>query len=56
MRGVSETLAGRVAHVDVAGFDLTGVGAGRYERLWVRGGFPRSFLANSETTSLPDQR
>ncbi len=52
VRGVSESLAGRVAFVDVAGFDLTEVGAEAFERLWRRGGFPRSFLAESDASSL----
>lgn len=52
VRGVSESLAGRVAFVDMAGFDLTEVGAEAFERLWLRGGFPRSFLAESDTSSL----
>lgn len=36
----------------MAGFDLGEVGAERRERLWLRGGFPRSFLARSESQSL----
>jgi predicted AAA+ superfamily ATPase len=32
VRGVSESLAGRVSHVDVDGFDLNEVGVGRYQR------------------------
>ena len=45
VRGVSESLAGRVSFVDLTGFDLTEVGAARWRRLWWRGGFPLSFLA-----------
>jgi len=56
VRGVSESLAGRVAHVDVAGFNLTEVGPRRFERLWFRGAFPRSFLAKSERASLAWRR
>jgi predicted AAA+ superfamily ATPase len=52
IRGVSETLAGRVRFVDMAGFDLGEVGADRAPALWLRGGFPRSFLASSEVRSL----
>ena len=47
-----ETLAGRVAFAELAPFDLTEVGAGALDRLWVRGGFPESFLASDEETSL----
>ena len=47
VRGVSETLAGRIQFVDVAGFSLAEVGAAEQDRLWLRGGFPRAFLAES---------
>jgi predicted AAA+ superfamily ATPase len=47
-----ETLAGRVAFVELTPFDLTEVGAERLNRLWVRGGFPESFLARSGEVSL----
>jgi hypothetical protein len=52
VRGVTETLAGRVEFVDLAGFDLEEVGNDSLDRLWLRGGFPRSFLAASEADSL----
>jgi hypothetical protein len=51
VRGVSETLAGRVAHVPMAGFDLAEAGPDALRSLWVRGGFPRSFLAESDEES-----
>ncbi|MGH2878324.1 MAG: ATP-binding protein [Solirubrobacteraceae bacterium] len=47
-----ETLAGRIAYVELAPFDMTEVGASELDRLWVRGGFPESFLAGEEATSL----
>lgn len=52
VRGVSESLAGRVRHVDIGGFELSEVRPARAEALWVRGGFPRSFLASSGAESL----
>lgn len=52
MRGASETLAGRVGFIEMGGFDLGEVGAGKLGRLWRRGSFPRSFLARSEAESL----
>jgi hypothetical protein len=52
VRGVSETLAGRVGFVDLFGFDLTEVGAPALTRLWLRGGLPRSFLARGEPRSV----
>jgi predicted AAA+ superfamily ATPase len=56
VRGVSESLAGRVSHIDVGGFDLREVGARHFARLWLRGGFPRSFLAKSDSASLSWRR
>ena len=47
VKGVSETLAGRVQFVDMAGLSLAEAGSTRQGRLWMRGGFPRAFLAPS---------
>ncbi len=47
-----ETLAGRIAFAELAPFDVTEIGAERLDRLWVRGGFPESFLADGDETSL----
>lgn len=52
LRQSSETLAGRIAFVDLAGFTLAEVGVAQLNRLWQRGGFPRSFLARSEALSV----
>ncbi len=52
VRGASESLAGRIEFIDLAGFDLTETGAESALTLWRRGGFPRSFLAASEADSL----
>jgi predicted AAA+ superfamily ATPase len=52
VRGASESLAGRVGFVDLAGFDLTEVGQPLWNRLWTRGGFPRSFLAKDDQASM----
>jgi hypothetical protein len=43
----SETLAGRLEVVHLGGFSLAEVGARALDRHWLRGGFPRSFLAHS---------
>jgi hypothetical protein len=51
LRQSSESLAGRVAYHELGGFSLEDVGAGRMDRLWLRGGFPRSFLARTERES-----
>jgi len=52
IRKASETLAGRIEFIDLNGFDLAEVGSSKWERLWIRGGFPRSYLAKNETDSL----
>ena len=51
VRGVSETLAGRAAFIEMGGFDLGEIGHDNYRKLWMRGGFPRSYLARSEAVS-----
>lgn len=48
----SESLAGRIAYHELAGFSLDEVGVAQWGRLWRRGGFPRSFLARSDPESL----
>jgi predicted AAA+ superfamily ATPase len=40
----SETLAGRIAIVEMGGFTLEEIDSQQLDRLWLRGGFPRSFL------------
>ena len=45
VKGVSESLAGRVGLVDLSGFNIGEVGGASWRRLWLRGGFPRSYLA-----------
>ena len=45
LRQTSETLAGRVAFYELGGFDLHEVSD--LDRLWLRGGFPRSYVARS---------
>ncbi len=52
VKGVSESLAGRIGFVDLSGFDLKEVGPASFSRLWTRGGFPRSFLAADDSTSF----
>ena len=48
VRGISETLAGRILFLDVSGFSLAEVGAEHQGSLWLRGGFPRAWLAPSQ--------
>ena len=52
VRGVSESLAGRVEFIELAGFDLAETGTEAWLTLWLRGGFPRSYLAASDTDSM----
>jgi uncharacterized protein len=51
VKGVSESLAGRIGFVDLAGFQLWEVGLQYRDRLWMRGGLPNSFLADSDSDS-----
>ncbi len=48
----SETLAGRVETIALSGFNLSELGAGQISRHWLRGGYPRAFLARSNADSL----
>lgn len=50
LRRSSESLAGRVHFIDMGGFDLTE--APRLDRLWLRGGFPASYLAAGGAASF----
>ena len=59
LRQAGESLLGRVETVEVAGFDLGEIVAqsGHFNqdevaRLWLRGGFPRSYLAATDEDSL----
>ena len=52
IKGVSETLAGRVEFIELAGFDLDETGPQSLDTLWLRGGFPRSFLARRAADSV----
>jgi predicted AAA+ superfamily ATPase len=51
VKNVSETLAGRVEFIELSGFDISEIGADSWQTLWLRGGFPRSFLADSHDDS-----
>lgn len=51
VRNVSETLAGRVELIELSGFDVREIGFDHWKKVWLRGGFPRSYLADSEIDS-----
>jgi uncharacterized protein len=52
LRQTSESLAGRIAHLELGPFDITEVHKESTEQLWVRGGFPNSFLAEDDALSM----
>lgn len=52
LRQSSESLAGRLEMVEMEGFSLAEVGLDQATMLWLRGGFPRSFLAANDEDSL----
>ncbi|HEX5715027.1 MAG TPA: ATP-binding protein [Thermoanaerobaculia bacterium] len=52
----SESLAGRIYYHELGGLDLEEVGMEARERLWLRGGFPRSFVAETDSTSAEWRR
>lgn len=51
VKGVTESLAGRVLFVDVPGLSMEEVGTSRLNDLWFRGGYPRAFCAEQDETS-----
>ena len=51
-RQAAESLAGRVEMIEMHGFEQSEVGDGSLDALWLRGGFPRSFLSGSEEDSM----
>ena len=66
VHGVTESLAGRVTFLDLQGFNLAEVNSRNddtspidetnQQSLWMRGGFPRSFLAPNEVASFQWRR
>src|SRR3989338_8889007 len=51
IRQSSESLAGRISYMEIGGFSIEHVNEDKIDRLWIRGGFPRSFLASGEVSS-----
>ena len=51
LRQTGESLAGRIAYEDLNPFDVQEVDSEPTERLWTRGGFPDSYLAESDENS-----
>ncbi|MCY4277374.1 MAG: ATP-binding protein [Gammaproteobacteria bacterium] len=52
VRGASESLAGRIEFVDIAGFNMQEIGSADLLSLMLRGGFPRAYLASSDADSF----
>ena len=48
----SETLAGRIAFLDITPFNVHEVGYKEFYQHWLRGGYPRSYLAKDDESSL----
>ncbi len=52
IKGVAESLAGRVRLLALGGFNIQEVGLENWQKLWIQGGFPRSYLHELEEESL----
>ncbi len=51
VKGVSESLAGRVGYHDLGPLAIDETGVGEWRTLWLRGGFPRSCLSETDAVS-----
>ena len=52
LRQSAESLAGRIAYRELGTLDLSETGPESMDRLWLRGGFPRAWLAGSDAASF----
>ena len=52
VKGVSESLAGRVRLLALGGFSADEAGWENWQKLWIRGGFPRAYLHELEDESM----
>jgi len=52
LRQSGESLAGRIAYLELSPFDALEIEAVQIDQLWLRGGFPPSFLAASDSASF----
>lgn len=52
LRQSSESLAGRIAYLELPPFQPLELMADEQDQLWLRGGFPSSFLASSQPKSM----
>jgi uncharacterized protein len=51
LRQGSESLAGRIALIEMSGFNISETGSDAMRKLWWRGGFPRAYLARTDRES-----
>jgi uncharacterized protein len=56
LRQSGESLAGRISYLELGPFDALEVEPSTVQTLWVRGGFPRSFLADDDALSIEWRR
>lgn len=56
LRQASESLAGRIDYLELGPLGLGEVGARHARKLWVRGGFPRAFVAATDAKSFEWRR
>ena len=56
LKQTGESLAGRISYLELGPFNALEIDPVAIETLWVRGGFPRSFLAESEDLSMEWRR
>jgi predicted AAA+ superfamily ATPase len=52
LQSTSDSLAGRISYMDIGGFNVLEVRGENMNQLWVRGGFPDSYLASNDTNSF----
>lgn len=52
LRQTAESLAGRMEQVVIGGFSLAELGPEEEQRLWLRGGFPLSYSADTDADSV----
>ncbi len=52
IKSSSETLSGRIGFIDMSGFTLDEIRNDKFNTLWYRGGFPKSFLAKDDRLSF----
>jgi len=52
LRQSSESLAGRIAYYELGGFSISDIGIDDSDNLWQRGGFPKAYLAATDSKSF----